>query len=336
MFHRRTGVILPMLAAAALALAGCSSSTQSAESSGASASVRVVTSTNVYGAIVKAIGGERVSVTAILSDPSADPHSFEAAPKQQALVDQAQLVVANGGGYDDFAATMAKAAASHPTLLSAVEVAGLDAHDHGADEGAGHSAEEEDGDAADGHSADDGHEHDHSVNEHVFYDLPAMTKLAGAIADELARIDPSGKDFYTGLATSFKTELAGLQKRAGELKAKHPNTSAIVTEPVAGYLLEAAGIADVTPKGFTQAVEAETDPAAKDVADVSELLTGRKVQLLVLNNQTAGPVIGQVRTTAEQAGIPVVEVSETLPEGVDSYPAWIAGTLEKLEKVVLG
>ena len=53
------------------------------------------------------------------------------------------------------------------------------------------------------------------------------------------------------------------------------------------------------------------------------------MQALVYNVQTQDRVTQDVRATAESAGLPVVEVTETLPEGLD-YIQWQTNTAESL------
>ena len=100
---------LALLVGASVALlAGCGSSSDSGSDGSASAApaaaskVAVVASTNVYGDIVARIGGDKVSVTSVISDPDQDPHSYEATAQDRLAVSKAKLVIANGGGYDDF------------------------------------------------------------------------------------------------------------------------------------------------------------------------------------------------------------------------------------------
>ena len=57
---------------------------------------------NEYANVIGQIGGSYVMVTAVMSNPNTDPHSFESSPKVAAEVAGAQLVVQNGLGYDDF------------------------------------------------------------------------------------------------------------------------------------------------------------------------------------------------------------------------------------------
>ncbi len=214
-------------------------------------------------------------------------------------------MIVNGGGYDDFTTHLLAVANPKPEVIDAVEVSGLDAA------------------GSDVNSAD--------FNEHVFYDLPAMAALGTRIAERLARIDPSAAGTFSRNAAAFTTALDGLQSRATAISATQPHVKAVVTEPVADYLLTAAGITDVTPHGFAQAIENETDPSVKDTAAVESLLASGSVRLLVYNVQTTGPVTDRVKAAAIAAGVPVVGVSETLPAGVPDYPSMIGAVLAAID-----
>lgn len=309
------------LTAGSLLLAGCGSGDSTASSPSPSASptagapgtggaaaapIPVVASTNVYGSVVTLIGGDRVDVTSIIADPSADPHSFEADPKTQVAIAKAQIVIANGGGYDDFVDTMVKAANASPKLIDVVELSGLEK-----------SQPSGDGKA---------------FNEHVFYSTAAMRSLSAELVTDLSVLDPTDTATFQANAAKFGAGLDAIDKRTAAIRAAHPGVKAVVTEPVADYLLEAAGFQDVTPTGFAKAVEQENDPSVQDLAEIDKLISGRQVQLLAYNEQTSGPVVEQVKSAAEKAGVPVLPVTETFPEGVSDYFAWINGTLDTLEK----
>src|SRR5690242_16468116 len=126
----RLGITLCTAATFSLVLAGCGSSEPAAAPTAASTAtdtaVRVVASTNVYGSIVKAVGGDRVAVTSIIDSPDADPHDYESTPADAAAVKEAKLVVVNGGGYDDFATKLVDSAAVQPTVIDVVELSGLE------------------------------------------------------------------------------------------------------------------------------------------------------------------------------------------------------------------
>ncbi|WP_216870996.1 metal ABC transporter solute-binding protein, Zn/Mn family [Modestobacter excelsi] len=278
-------------AVALAAVAGCGSDEAAADDG-----VQVVASTNVYGDLARTIGGGRVQVTSVIDDPSADPHSYEASVRTQLAVSEADLVIDNGGGYDDFMATLLSATGADPTLLTAVEVAGLDTGAEG-------------------------------FNEHVWYDLPAMSELAGRIADALGEVDPDGADVYAANATALQDGIAGLVAREEQARAATEGAGVAVTEPVPGYLLDALGAQDRTPAEFSEAVEEGSDVSPATLQDTLDLFTTGQVQALVYNSQTSGPETEQVLDAARAAGTAVVPVTETLPDGED-YLSWMGGNLD--------
>ena len=87
---------------------------------------------------------------------------------------------------------------------------------------------------------------------------------------------------------------------------------------------------NVTPQGYQNAAAAESDPAPGDVFAFNELLTGGTVAVLIYNTQTEGAIPEQVRAQAEQNNVPVVDVTESVPPGIDSFVEWQVGQLKDL------
>ncbi|MEZ5151506.1 metal ABC transporter solute-binding protein, Zn/Mn family [Rhodococcus zopfii] len=331
--------------AAALTLTACGSAADS-DSDG----ITVVASTNVWGSVAQAVAGDRLQVRSLITEPSADPHSFEASPADAAAISDASLVVYNGGGYDQFvddileSTNTAAATVDAFALFESGESSDLHAgHDHGGEATVDAGAEahdeaeathdgghEEDSHAEDSHSGD-GHEgHDHGgINEHVWYDLATADAVAHTVADRLAELDPEGADVYRANATAFHARLHEVSDRTAAVAAAHPQAPIAQTEPIAHYLVLAAALNDVTPTDFTNAVENGTDPSPASIAATRQLLLDKQVRVLIYNPQTEDKVSREMRSAAEQAGIPVVEVSETLPEGLD-YVQWQTGTVDDL------
>ena len=291
MSHRPPRRFAALLAAVAvLATGACSSSTPS------DGRVHVVTSTNVWGDVVTQVGGGLVDVTSLIDNPSADPHSYETNARAQLALSRAALVVRNGGGYDDFLTTMLSALGAAPVVVTAVDLSGAY--------------------AAQG-------------NEHVWYDLPTVGAVADAVAHELSVLDPTNATTYVANAATFHTGLADLAAATAAIAANHAGTPVALTEPVPHYLLAAAGLNDITPPAFSTAIENETDVPATVLAQMLDLLAGRRVAALVNNSQTAGPQTELVVRAAQNAGVPVVGVRETLPAGQD-YVTWMGATIAAL------
>ena len=128
--HFRIRTTLAVGVLGALALTGCSASSGGDAGASEDGKVTVVTSTNVYADLVSQIGGDAVDVTPVIASVSQDPHSYEASPQDRLRVSGADLVVRNGGGYDQF---MTDLASENQHVVDAVEASGLqpeeDVHD---------------------------------------------------------------------------------------------------------------------------------------------------------------------------------------------------------------
>lgn len=268
------------------------------ESAAPAGTIAVVASTDVYGAVVQAVGGDRVSITSLVDDPSADPHSYEAPPAAAAAVAHARLVVVNGGGYDDFAEQLATA--PDAKVIDVVALSGLTAPPGG------------------------------ELNEHVWYSLPTVEKLADRLAADLAAADPAGAATYTANATAFKGRVDGLIDKLDAIKAAHAGDKVAITEPVPLYTVQDAGLENITPDEFSEAVEEGNDPPAAVLNETLQLFTTKTVKVLLANTQTESPSTKQVEQAATTAGIPVVAVTETLPAGVDDYVTWQTQQIDQL------
>ena len=338
----RRRLALPILAlSAVLALAGCAAEP---DAPGAGV-VQVVASTNVYGQIVEQIGGDRVSVTSIIGTGAQDPHSYEATARDHLAVQRAQLVVENGGGYDPFIDSLLDAAGSDAIVITAVDFApgwpGEGADDHGTDDHAteDHSA----GDHAATEDADDEHDdhgHVEGFNEHVWFDPATMILLSEQIAADLAELDPAGADEFAANAAVLVTELEGVQAQLATIAAEHAGEGVFLTEPLAGYLIDAAGLVDVAPAGFAEAVEAGRDVSPATLLASMRVIESGAARAVLLNGQTAGAETKRIMDAAAAAGVPVVPFTETLPETLDdnsggagsstTYAEWMSDNVERL------
>ena len=285
----------------ALALvAGCGSSGDAAASA-PSGTPTVVATTNVWGAVASAVAGPDAQVRSIISDPAGDPHSYESTPADAAAISRADLVVANGGGYDTFVdkVTDADAAARAHTIEA------FDLRPEQTDD-----------------------------NEHVWFDPTTVKAVAGRIADRLSAAEPAQAAALHQRAAAFSAQVDRIAAQTAAIGTARPGSKVISTEPIAHYLLRTAGVADVTPQDFVAAIENESDPSAASLVQVGDALTARQVSALVFNPQTESPVVEGLRDRAAGAGVPVVDVTETLPAGVTDYLTWVDGTRAALARAV--
>ncbi|SUE16481.1 ABC transporter substrate-binding protein [Rhodococcus gordoniae] len=321
--------------ACATALAACGTDTSGADDD----AISVVASTNVWGSIAQAVAGDRIEVRSLITEPNADPHSYEASPLDAAAISDASLVVYNGGGYDHFVDDILDASGEKPAVVEAFALFESGAysdlhagHDHGNEDS---SENDSDTTISDDHSHEtgDGHSHeghDHGgINEHVWYDLATADAVAHAVADRLAELDPEGAAVYETNAAAFHENLHSVADVVDRIADTHGNAPVAQTETIGHYLVSAAALDDVTPPDFTNAIENGTDPSPAAIAATRQLLVDKQVRVLIYNPQTEDRISREMRTAAESSGVAVVEVFETLPDGVD-YIQWQARTAETL------
>ncbi|GAB3268596.1 zinc ABC transporter substrate-binding protein [Sinomonas notoginsengisoli] len=297
--------VAPVLASALL-LGACGAQQGNPAQSSGSGPIPVVASTSVYGDIVKSIGGEKVSVTSVISKQSQDPHSYEATTQDRAAVSKARLVVFNGHGYDDFMLKLAnEAKLPANSLLNAVDASGLDPSPSAA---AGGKDE---------------------FNEHVWYSTDAMKKVADTVAEKLAALDPTDSQSFKDRAAQWEAKLTGITGKLDAIKAAHHSEAVAVTEPVPLYLLEAAGLENKTPEAFSNAVEAGNDVPPAALKQMQELISAHQVALLAHNPQTESPQTQALKKFAQDARVPVVDFTETMPEGTE-YVTWMTANADAL------
>jgi len=282
---------IALLAASVLLLAGCSAAPTPDDNT-----IAVVASTNVYGDIAQTIGGDLVTVTSLIDGANQDPHSFEASAQDQLAISKADIVIENGGGYDDFIDTLLNASKGDPVVLNASESFGL----------------------ADG------------ANEHLWYNLDATAAFAATIADALAKADPANAETFDANEAEFAAGITQLADRAAALGS---GQRVAVTEPVPVYLLETAGLVNATPEAFTEAIEEGGDVPPLALQQTLALFDDNSVVLLAYNDQTSSPETERVRDAAETAGIPVLNFTETLPEG-ETYASWMTANVDQIEAAI--
>lgn len=299
---RRAIRIPAIAAAAALTLAACGSSAAAP----ASGKPSVVASTDVYGSIAQAVGGDAVAVTSILDRPGANPHEYETRPTDALAVNNSRIFIYNGAGYDAFAEKLAGAASTKPAVIDVAALSGLDV--------AGTA-----------------------FNEHVWYSLPTVRKLAEKLAADLTAADPARASTFAANAAAFGKRIDALTAKLNAIKARYAGRKVAITEPVPLYLVQAAGLVDVTPEAFSKAVEQGTDPTAATLAATLAMFQGvDEVKVLLPNRQTETALTRQVEQAATAAGVPVVPVAETLPTGVPDYLTWMTRQIDGLATALGG
>ncbi len=288
--------------AAMMLLTGCGARQAATQTPPAANKViKAVGAENEYADVIRQIGGQYVSFAAIMGDPNVDPHSYEANTQDAALVAGASLIVQNGLGYDDFMDKLEAASpSSSRTVIVVAQVLGDPAT---------------------------------TSNPHLWFDPKTMPKVAAAIAQTLETQLPDQAQYFAGRLATFDNSLSEWNKDLAGLQQGYAGTGVAVTEPVADYMLQAAGMNIKTPWGFQAAVMNGTDPSPQDVQTQENLLRQGQVKALIYNQQAVDDVTTALLKLAQDNHIPVVGVYETMPPGL-TYQAWMEQEASNLLKAL--
>lgn len=299
-----------LLFAVPFALASCSSGgdvqNRSATPSDApacpTAPVDVVVSVDQWGDVVSELGGACAKVTTLLASSSVDPHDYEPSPADAAKFVGAKLVVVNGGHYDEWATKLAAGSAPDAPVVDAVATAGGDAHGE--------------------------------TNPHVWYQPSTVAAVADAVTARFEALAPDGRAYFAERRKAFADSLGEYDRLIASIKAGAAGKTYAATEGVFDDMASAVGLQNKTPQGYQNAARNESDPSPGDLDAFLGLLRAKGVDVLIYNTQTEGSVPQQIRSTAESAGIPVVEVTETVAPGAKTFEAWQVEQLRSLAKAL--
>jgi zinc/manganese transport system substrate-binding protein len=297
---------------AALALSACTAGASgrgSAVSAGDPATcpgrvVDVVVSVGQWGDLVRRLGGACATVTTVVSSSAIDPHDFEPGTAALAAFSSADLVVLNGAGYDHWAQDAVATVDPAPVVVSAAEAAGV------ADQGA---------------------------DPHLWYSPEVVREMSTAVSSALSSLaGGAAADYLAQQAAAWAAQLQPYEDAVRELSGVAAGHTFAATEPVFDRMASAVGLTDATPEGFRRASSNGSDPAPGDLTAFEATLAAGSVDVLVYNTQTSGTVPDRVRSAAQRAGVPVVEVSESPPDAGGSFVAWQVDQLTELSRALGG
>ena len=289
-------------AAVAAAIAGRRGDTSAgAPATGAGGVITAVGAESQYANVISQVGGRYVSVTAIMSNPNTDPHTFEASPSVAQTVGAARLVVQNGVGYDTFMNKI-EAASTSPQrrVIDVQKLLGLP---------------------------------DSTPNPHLWYKPTTMPRVAAAVAKDLSALAPSHAAYFNANAQRFDAALRPWLGALASFEHLHPGTPVAATEPVGDYLLNAAGARNLTPWNFQADVMNGVDPAPQDVNREQNLLRHHRVKVFLYNQQVTDTLTQSFLRDATTYHVPVVGMYETMPAGY-SYQSWMLAEMNALSRAV--
>ena len=267
-----------------------------------SRSITVVAAENFYGDMVRQIGADRVSVTSIMSDPNIDPHEYESNVDDARALASADLVIENGGGYDDW---MDKLLSASPRASRQL-IKGFDVAPNKLPE-----------------------------NEHVWYAVDNVAAVADAVASDLSKALPQSAAFFSKNNQAFQQSLEPIKARIAQIAGRWSGTPVGLTETIFLYQAGPMGLKVLTPFEFQKAIAEGNDPPADTVVEAENQIKQKKIRILIYNEQTVSAITTKAQDDAKAAGIPVVGVTETMPTG-ESYQSWMLRQLDEVRMALIG
>ena len=268
--------------------------------------IPVVAAENFWGSLISQLGGNQTSVLSIVTDPNADPHEYEANASDATAIANAQFVVVNGVGYDDWALQLIAASNNpHQLVLNVGNLVGVSVT----------------GGIVTG-------------NPHMWYNPAYVNETVAAMYSALVSIRPSSAGYFQENYATLNVSLGELYGRANQIKAQFAGTEVASTESIFVYLANYTHLDLVSPPEFMQAIAEGNDPSAQSVVDFQCQLESGKVSVLVYNEQTVTPITSQMKLIAVEHNVSIVGVTETIQPSDVSFEVWMNSEYLQLQNAL--
>jgi zinc/manganese transport system substrate-binding protein len=297
--HRRPSTAVLALAVA-LVLAGCDRSgpAPGAGSTGAHATIEVVAAENFWGSIAAQLGGQRVSVRSIITNPATDPHSYQPSAQDARTMAGAELAIVNGVGYDEWAQQLLAASpVASRVVLNVGQLLGVPT----------------------------------GANPHRWYFPADVRAVAHQISADYERLDPSASAYFLQREHTFEAvSLARYDALRSEIRARYAGVAVGYSESIFQGLGEDLGLRLLTPYGFVKAIAEGTDVTAEEKETVDAQARRHAIEVWVYNSQNVTPDVQRVNQIVREQRIPIATVTETLAPASASFEQWQVAELEGL------
>lgn len=263
--------------------------------------LQIVAGENFWGSLVSQLGGSHVQVLSIVTDPNADPHEYESNAQNVQAVANAEYVIANGAGYDDWLLKLISA--SNTPNQKVLNVADLLGQSVGS-------------------------------NPHFWYSPYYVNETVHQMYLDLVSLDPANSAYCEQQYVNLNASLGTYNQKINQIKQQFAGTQIAATEDIFVYLANATSLDLVSPPAFMQAVAEGTDPPAQSVVQFQQQLESSNIKVLVYNSQTVTPITENMKTLAAQNNVPIVGITETVQPPIASFQDWMNTELTSLQNAL--
>ena len=264
----------------------------------AAGQIHVVAAENFWGSIAAQVGGNRVQVTSIITNPATDPHDYEPNAQDARTIAGAQMVIVNGVGYDPWAP---KLVAGNPVggrvVLTVGNLVGVKP----------------------------------GGNPHRWYSPANVRQVANAIVADYTKLDPKDAAYFRAQRTTFETKgLAEYNTLIATIRRKYHGVAVGASESIFAPLAQALGLRLITPYAFLKAISEGTDPTAADKTTIDRQIAKKEIKVWVFNSQNSTPDVARLTEAARKRRIPVATITETMTPPTASFEQWQVRQLKAL------
>nr|WP_294915154.1 zinc ABC transporter substrate-binding protein [uncultured Neokomagataea sp.] len=257
--------------------------------------VRVVCVESAWCNIAAQIGRDHVQTNAIITTPGIDPHEFSPTPAMARALAQADFALMNGATYDDWATPFLTQTLVH------------------------FNVGEETGWAP-------------GADAHLFLDPQIVRGVAQKVAVRLQALSPENAAVFSAGLAEFLSTVDQVQHRLSTIRMTHNHVLYAATETQGTALFAQAGLQLVDVR-YAQAIAQHAAPSPRDEAALELALQEHKVAFLVVNPAVQAPQIDHLKALAQEAGVSIIQVGETLPQGM-SWQEWVMQILDQTDKAL--
>ncbi|WP_315779195.1 metal ABC transporter substrate-binding protein [Bradyrhizobium sp. SZCCHNPS1003] len=251
--------------------------------------LNVVTSFSILADFVRQVGGDKVNVASLVG-PDSDVHVYTPTPHDAKDVGAAQLLIVNGLGLEGWLPRLQQASGSKAPIVVATR--GITPRKRGSD-----------------------------ADPHAWQSVGNAKVYVKNIRDALVAADPADAEVFKANAERYLGELDALDRevRAEIDKIPAERRKVISTHDAFGYFADAYGIQFIAPLG----VSTETEPSARDVAEIIRQVKKAGIPAVFLENFNDDRLVGRIaaETGAKIGG---TLYSDALSDEKGPVPTYIA------------
>ena len=294
---RQSSVLL--VAAGLVVATGCATTSHKTTTDLGGVPLHVVAAENFWGSIATQLGGSKVDVQSVITNPDTDPHDYDPSAADARTLAGAAVVIENGIGYDPWVSKLL--ASNNTTGQHVINVGTLVG-------------------VADG------------GNPHRWYNPTDVHTVIAAIVAAYDAADPADAAYFATQQQNYETTgLAKYNSLISEIKTTYAGTPVGASESIFAMLAPALGLNLLTPPTFLRAISEGTDPTSADKQTIDNQIKTHAIKVYVYNSQNATPDVQAQVDEAKAAGIPVTTITETLTPASATFQDWQVAQLAALQ-----